>query len=87
MEHKTSRQEQIEAQANQGWAKFILQPFNRILGDQRCGMKMDLMQNPDGEINGMVMILTVGDIPSFSISYENQNVKPDEPSGLLEKED
>ena len=76
-----SRAEQIQNQANQGWGRFILQPFCRILESQQCGMKMDLMQNQEGQTCGMVMVLTAGSVPPFSISYQQ-----DQPSGILEEE-
>jgi hypothetical protein len=75
MNEELTKQDHITNQANEGWARFILAPFNRILEDQRCGMKMDLMKNSSGQTVGMVMVLTAGNVPPFSLTYGAPDVK------------
>lgn len=62
----------LELQANQNWAISILRPFCEILKNGQCGMRIDLINGEDGQSGGIVMVLTAGSVPKFSIAYEGQ---------------
>ena len=65
-----SKANQLTIGCSQQWAQAILRRFCDILADNRCGMKLDLIEGEDGEAKGMLLVLTAGQIPHFSISYE-----------------